>query len=96
MSCSKLLVLAACSLPLAILPLQAQNPDAKPKLNVLQGPAKAPLEKIAQVDVPSGYAFIDGKSTRALLKAEGEPVSGPASPVPPSASAAPGQPRAAR
>ena len=76
MSCSKLLVLAACSLALAIVPLQAQSPDAKPKLNIIKGPAKALLEKIAQVDVPSGYVFIDGKSTRALLKAEGEPVSG--------------------
>ena len=76
MSCSKSLVLAACSLTLAISPLQAQSPDAKPKLNVIHGPAKALLEKIAQVDVPSGYVFIDGKSTRALLKAEGEPVSG--------------------
>jgi uncharacterized membrane-anchored protein len=76
MPCSKSLILAACGLLLAISPLPAQNSDAKPKLNVLHGPAKALLEKIAQVDVPPGYVFIDGKSTRALLKAEGEPVSG--------------------
>jgi uncharacterized membrane-anchored protein len=48
----------------------------KPKLNSLKGPAKANLEGMAQIDVPAGYSFLDGKSTRALMKAMGEPTSG--------------------
>lgn len=55
---------------------EAASPGTKPDLNVLKGPAKAEMEKIAQIDVPSGYVFLDGKSTRALLKAGGEPVTG--------------------
>ena len=31
---------------------------------------------IAQIDVPAGYAFLDGKSTRAIMKSSGEPTSG--------------------
>ncbi len=73
---SKLYVLAACSLALAVSPLRAQSPNSKSKLNILNGPATAHLESIAQIDLPVGYIFVDGKSTRALMKAEGEPVSG--------------------
>jgi len=76
MSCAKRFVLVACGLALAASPLPAQTPDAKPKLNILRGPAKAQLRSIAQLDLPVGYIFLDGESTRALLKAEGEPVSG--------------------
>ncbi len=43
---------------------------------MLKGPAKARLENVAQLDVPEGYMFIDGKGTRALLKSKGEPTSG--------------------
>ena len=50
--------------------------NAGPKLNVLRGPAKAVLEGVAQIDIPAGYTFIDGKSTRELMKALGEPSSG--------------------
>src|SRR5215471_12485776 len=74
MSCSKTVVLAACALALAILPLGAQSP--KSKLNIVKGPAKAHLESVGQIDVPVGYIFVDGKGTRALLRAAGEPVSG--------------------
>jgi len=56
-------------------PLYGQDSAAK-RTGVLEGPAKATLQDIAQIDVPAGYEFIDGKRTRALLKAEGEPVSG--------------------
>jgi len=72
------MLLVAGALALGALSLSAQNADSKPrlKLNVLSGPARANLEKVAQIDVPPGYRFLDGKSTRALLKAEGEPVSG--------------------
>lgn len=48
----------------------------KPKLDVLKGPATAKLGDVAQIDLPVGYAFLDGKSTRAMLKASGEPTSG--------------------
>jgi uncharacterized membrane-anchored protein len=47
-----------------------------PKLNVVKGPAKAPLESVGEINVPVGYDFLDGKSTRAVMKAGGEPVSG--------------------
>jgi uncharacterized membrane-anchored protein len=73
MSYSKLLVVLAWSLGLAVLPVSAQKRD---KPNVLHGPAKAGLEGIAQVDVPAGYVFLDGKTTRAMMKASGEPSSG--------------------
>jgi len=76
MSNFKLSVFTACSLALAGSAFQVQSADARPKLNILKGPAKAKLEGIAEIDVPSGYAFVDGKSTRALMKAAGEPVSG--------------------
>jgi uncharacterized membrane-anchored protein len=71
---SKLIPIALCVLASSLSPLRAQ--DSKSKLNVLDGPTKAKLEKIAQVDVPEGYRFFDGKSTRALMKASGEPTSG--------------------
>ena len=62
----------ACALGL----LPSRGADSGPKLNVLYGPAKAPLEGVAHIDVPAGYSFIDGKGTRALMKALGEPSSG--------------------
>jgi uncharacterized membrane-anchored protein len=76
MSTSKLCVLAACSLALAGFPIHAQSPGSKSKLNILEGPATAKLEKIAQLAVPAGYVFLDGKTTRALMKEHGQPVSG--------------------
>jgi uncharacterized membrane-anchored protein len=57
-------------------PLQAQTSDAKRKLGLIQGPAKAKLKDVAQVDVPEGYVFVDGNGLRALLKRAGEPTSG--------------------
>lgn len=61
---------------LTALPLQAQTSDAKRKLGLIEGPAKAKLKDIAQVDVPEGYVFVDGNGLRALLKRAGEPTSG--------------------
>ncbi len=66
--------LAVCGLVLATLPLLAQTSEGK-KLEVLQGPATAKLGAIAQVAVPAGFVFIDGKTLREYLKAVGEPVS---------------------
>jgi len=50
--------------------------EDRPRFNSLKGPAKAHLGNVAQVDVPVGYSFLDAKTTRELLKASGEPVSG--------------------
>jgi uncharacterized membrane-anchored protein len=68
--------LAFCAFGLVVSPLCAQAQEAKSKLNILKGPAKASLQSIAHIDVPEGYDFIDGKTTRAMMKAEGEPTSG--------------------
>ena len=70
----KLSIISLCSLVLAGVP--AKGADSGPKLTPLKGPAKARLEDVAQIDVPAGYAFLDGKSTRSLMKAMGEPASG--------------------
>ena len=68
------IALAVCGLALATLPLPAQTSEGK-KLEVLHGPATAKLGDVAQVAVPAGFVFIDGKSLREYLKAMGEPVS---------------------
>jgi uncharacterized membrane-anchored protein len=78
MSHSKLLAALACIFVflLAATPLHAQSSDSKSKLDMVKGPAKARLQDIAQIDVPAGAVFLDGKATRALMKASGEPTSG--------------------
>ena len=57
-------------------PLYAQGTNSGTKINLLTGPAKAPLGSVAKINLPSGYVFLDGKQYRAMLKAEGEPSSG--------------------
>src|SRR5438045_3685717 len=75
MFATKLLQRTGCAFLLAVPSAWAQKPSvAKP--DVLKGPAKARLENVAQIDVPAGYVFIDGKGTRALMKSKGEPTSG--------------------
>jgi len=76
MTPSKLFALAACGLALTLAPARAQKPDGGSKLNTIKGPAKARLEGLAQIDVPAGYIFFDGKTTRALMKSKGEPTTG--------------------
>jgi uncharacterized membrane-anchored protein len=49
---------------------------SKSKLKVIHGPAKANIESYAQIEVPAGYSFLDAQSTKAMMKASGEPVSG--------------------
>jgi uncharacterized membrane-anchored protein len=71
---SRLLLLVPCCLSLLV-PAAPAQPSNSP-LNILRGPATAHLESIAQIDVPSGYSFLDGPGTRKLMKASGEPVSG--------------------
>src|SRR6266704_1426392 len=60
----------------ATISLAQDQKTSKPKLNITRGPAQAPLEKVAHINIPTGYSFLDGKSTRALMQASGEPVSG--------------------
>jgi len=49
---------------------------ASSRYKKLAGPANAKLGTQAQIDVPVGYEFLDGATTRALMKASGEPTSG--------------------
>lgn len=67
------LLTAVCAVVLAASTVVAQE---KPKFNVIHGPGTAPMEGIAQINLPAGYTFIDGKGTRALMKQFGEPTSG--------------------
>jgi uncharacterized membrane-anchored protein len=69
------LLLAACGLALAASSLCAQSSRSN-KLEVLKGPATAKLGAVAQIELPVGFSFVDGKTTRALMKASGEPTSG--------------------
>lgn len=72
----KTLVAAACAIAIGGASLLAQTPDTKSKKTILSGPATAHLGNVANIDVPAGYFFVDGKDYRAMLKAEGEPVNG--------------------
>jgi uncharacterized membrane-anchored protein len=42
----------------------------------LKGPARAQMGTVGHLEVPAGFQFLDGNTTRELMKAEGEPVSG--------------------
>jgi len=64
-----------CGLALATSPLGAQSARSN-KLDILTGPATAKLGAVAQIALPAGFSFVDGKATRALMKASGEPTSG--------------------
>lgn len=68
------LLLVAFALMALVFPATAA--DARPKLNILEGPATAKMRDVAKIEVPGGYQFLDGKSTRAYLEAMGEPTSG--------------------
>jgi uncharacterized membrane-anchored protein len=68
-------LLAAAVGTLIVLPLRAQD-TAEKTPRALHGPATAQLSGIAQVAVPEGYIFLDGKTTRAMMEAAGEPSSG--------------------
>src|SRR5260370_26660460 len=56
--------------------LQAHAADSKAKSGFMEGPGKARLEKVAELDVPEGYIFVDGKTTHALMNKPSEPTSG--------------------
>ncbi|HEY5914126.1 MAG TPA: DUF2167 domain-containing protein [Verrucomicrobiae bacterium] len=71
------LVVVACGMALIpTVPAQEPGTNSGRKLSVVKGPAQARLGSHAQIDLPSGYVFLDGAEYRRLLKAEGEPVSG--------------------
>lgn len=67
--------LVTCAAALAAMSLNAQ-PSGDKKLDLLTGPATAKLGSSAQVQLPAGYMFLDGATTRAMMKAAGEPTSG--------------------
>jgi uncharacterized membrane-anchored protein len=72
---SQSLLLALTLVALLASPLSAQ--DANDKIpGATHGPATAQLSSVAQLAVPAGYMFLDGKTTRAMMEAAGEPSSG--------------------
>jgi uncharacterized membrane-anchored protein len=73
---AKLFIVAASALAIASPAAHAQNTDSKSKSRVLAGPAQAKLKNIAEVAVPAGFVFLDGDTTRAMMKKSGQPVSG--------------------
>jgi uncharacterized membrane-anchored protein len=54
--------------------LAQDKPSQKPK--GITGPGKGVMLDVGQIDVPVGYEFFDGKTTRAFMKSVGEPISG--------------------
>jgi len=75
MSIKRTAFVLSCTLALAALSLQAQ-PTNGWKPNAVFGPTNAWLGDVAEIGVPGGFVFYDGKTTRALMKKVGEPVSG--------------------
>ena len=61
----------------AVLTSAAVAADAgnRKKLGV-EGPTNVKLGGVAELQVPAGYLFLDGKATRAMMEAAGEPISG--------------------
>lgn len=50
--------------------------DADQKIPTIKGPANVVLAGVAELAVPVGHVFLDGKTTRQMMEASGEPVSG--------------------
>jgi uncharacterized membrane-anchored protein len=73
---AKLLIVAVCAVAIGVPSGHAQNKDSKSKSRVLEGPARAKLKNVAEVAVPGGFIFLDGDTTRAMMKKSGQPVSG--------------------
>lgn len=77
MTTSKTILLVAVTTVLLASPLAAQDSPGKGKKpHALEGPATAKLGNVAQIELPAGYAFFDGKTTRAIMESSGEPTSG--------------------
>ncbi len=71
----KKILFSICLATVITAPLMAQEPEAR-KIPRLEGPATATLADVAEITIPTGYIFIDGKTTRAMMESAGEPVSG--------------------
>lgn len=56
-------------------PLNAQDTGSR-KIRSLEGPATATLGGVAEIQIPQGYSFIDGKTLKPLLEAVGQSAEG--------------------
>lgn len=71
----KLLLLALIALTLTPALLPAQEEATPQDLPHLAGPTTATLGSVAQIQVPAGYVYYDGKTLKKILEAIGQPVS---------------------
>ena len=76
MSSTKILIVAGLLAAIGTTSLPAQTSQSRLKPKFLAGPATAHLSNVAQIELPPGYLFVDGKDYRAMLKTEHEPVHG--------------------
>jgi uncharacterized membrane-anchored protein len=72
---SKSILFVAVTFGFFASPLAAQDSAGK-KSNALEGPATAKLGNVAEIELPAGCVFFDGKTTRAMMASSGEPTSG--------------------
>jgi uncharacterized membrane-anchored protein len=75
MTAPKTVLFTAVTTVLLMSRLAAQDSSGS-KPHALAGPATAQLGNVAQIELPAGYAFFDGKTTRAMMESAGEPTSG--------------------
>jgi uncharacterized membrane-anchored protein len=75
MTAPKTVLFTAVTTVLLMSRLAAQDSSGS-KPHALAGPATAKLGNVAQIELPAGYAFFDGKTTRAMMESAGEPTSG--------------------
>jgi uncharacterized membrane-anchored protein len=75
MTAPKTILFTAVTTVLLMSRLAAQDSSGR-KPHALAGPATAKLGNVAQIELPAGYAFFDGKTTRAMMESAGEPTSG--------------------
>ena len=71
-TCSILSGMLGCLLLASMSPAQESGKGS----GVLEGPGVGKLGSMAQIEVPAGFIFLDGKTTRAMMKKSGDPVSG--------------------
>ena len=74
-------LICLCTICLSVLPVRAAGDDApKPgrtgKLKWIEGPGKADIKNIAEIQLPEGFMFIGAKETQQILEANGNPTSG--------------------
>jgi uncharacterized membrane-anchored protein len=77
MSYFKLLIcVISAALALTVSPLRGQDAKSKASPGMTEGPASVQMGKVAKIEVPAGYSFIDAKTYQAFRKRAHEPVSG--------------------